>query len=68
MSKERRSHREDKKKPALTPKEKKAVRKSRKDSRNILGEHGVHWTLCGRQKSRPECYPHPWGLSGTVIT
>lgn len=41
MSKERRSHREDKKKPALTPKEKKAVRKSRKDSRNILGEHGV---------------------------
>jgi len=41
MSKERRSHREDKKKPALTLKEKKAARKSRKESRNILGEHGI---------------------------
>jgi hypothetical protein len=41
MSKERRSHREDKKKPAMTPKEKKAAKKSRKESRNILGEHGV---------------------------
>ena len=41
MSKERRSHREDKKKPAMTPKEKKAARKSRKESRNSLGEHGV---------------------------
>ena len=39
MSKERRSHREDKKKPAMTPKEKKAARKCRKESRNILGEH-----------------------------
>jgi hypothetical protein len=39
MSKERKSHREEKKKPAMTPKEKKAARKSRKESRNILGEH-----------------------------
>ena len=37
MSKERRSHKEDKKKPAMSPKEKKAARKSR----NSLGEHGV---------------------------
>jgi len=35
MSKERKSHREDKKKPVMTPKEKKAAKKSR----NILGEH-----------------------------
>jgi len=41
MSKERRSNREDKKKAVLTPKEKKAASKSRKESRNILGEHGV---------------------------
>jgi len=41
MSKERKSQREDKKKPAMTPKEKKAVRKSRKESRDSLGEHGV---------------------------
>ena len=40
MSKERRSSREDKKKPAMTPKEKKAARKSRKESRGGLGEHG----------------------------
>ena len=40
MSKERRSNREDKKKPAMTPKEKKAARKSRKESRDSLGEHG----------------------------
>ena len=39
MPKERRSHREDKKKPAMTPKEKKAANKSGKESRNILGEH-----------------------------
>jgi hypothetical protein len=39
MSKERKSHREEKKKPAMTPKEKKAARKSRKESRSILGEH-----------------------------
>jgi hypothetical protein len=39
MSKERKSHREDKKKPVMTPKEKKAAKKSRKESRNILGEH-----------------------------
>ena len=41
MSKERRSHKEDKKKPAMSPKEKKAARKSRKESRDLLGEHGV---------------------------
>jgi preprotein translocase subunit Sec63 len=41
MSKEHRSHREDKKKPAMSPKEKKAARKSRKESRDLLGEHGV---------------------------
>jgi hypothetical protein len=42
MSKERRSHREDKKKPAMTPKEKKAAKKSRKESRDFLGNHRVH--------------------------
>jgi len=41
MSKERKSHREDKKKATMTPKEKKAAKKSRKDSRGGLGEHGV---------------------------
>jgi len=39
MSKEHRSSREDKKKPAMTPKENKAARKSRKESRGSLGEH-----------------------------
>ncbi len=39
MSKERKSHREDKKKAIMTPKEKKAAKKSRKESRNTLGEH-----------------------------
>jgi len=37
MTKERRSQKEDKKQPALTPKEKKAAKKSRKESRNFLG-------------------------------
>jgi hypothetical protein len=41
MSKERRSHREDKKKPAMTPKEKKAAKKSKKESRDLLGEHRI---------------------------
>jgi hypothetical protein len=41
MSKERKSNREDKKKAVMTPKEKKAARKSRKESRGLLGEHGV---------------------------
>jgi len=36
MTKERKSNREDKKKPAMTPKEKKAARKSRKESRGSL--------------------------------
>ena len=39
MSKERKSNREDKKKAIMTPKEKKAAKKSRKESRNTLGEH-----------------------------
>ena len=37
MTKERRSNKEDKKKPALTPKEKKAAKRSRKESRDFLG-------------------------------
>ena len=41
MPKEKRSHREDKKKPAMTPKEKKAAKKSSKESTRLLGEHGV---------------------------
>jgi hypothetical protein len=36
MTKERSSQREDKKKPAMTPKEKKAAKKSKKESRNFL--------------------------------
>ena len=36
MTKERRSNREEKKKPVLTPKEKKAAKKSRKESRDSL--------------------------------
>jgi len=39
MSKERKSNREDKKKPVMTPKEKKAAKKTRKESRGGLGEH-----------------------------
>jgi hypothetical protein len=34
MSKEQKSNREDKKKPALSPKEKKAAKKSKKDSKS----------------------------------
>jgi hypothetical protein len=41
MSKERKSNREEKKEAVMTPKEKKAARKSRKESRSLLGEHGV---------------------------
>jgi len=41
MTKERSTHREDKKKPAMTPKEKKAAKKlkkeSRKESTDFLG-------------------------------
>ncbi len=36
MSKEQRSNKEDKKKPAMTPKEKKAAKKARKESRGFL--------------------------------
>ena len=41
MSKERRSYKEAKKKPAMTPKEKKAAKKSKKESRDTLGNHRV---------------------------
>ena len=34
MSKEQKSNKEDKKKPVLSPKEKKAVKKSKKDSKS----------------------------------
>jgi hypothetical protein len=34
MSREQKSNKEDKKKPALSPKEKKAVKKSKKDSKS----------------------------------
>ncbi len=37
MTKERSSHREDKKKPVMTPKEKKAAKKLKKESSDILG-------------------------------
>ena len=37
MSKGQHSNREMKKKPAMTPKEKKAAKKSRKESRDFLG-------------------------------
>jgi len=37
MTKERRTQKEDKKKPAMTPKEKKAAKRSRKESRDFLG-------------------------------
>jgi hypothetical protein len=37
MTKERKSNKEDKKKPAMTPKEKKTAKKSKKETRNILG-------------------------------
>jgi hypothetical protein len=37
MSKERRSQKEDKKKPTMTPKEKKAAKRSRKESTDFLG-------------------------------
>jgi hypothetical protein len=34
MSKEQKSNKEDKKKPAMSPKERKAAKKSKKDSKN----------------------------------
>ena len=37
MTKERKSNREDKTKPSLSPKEKKAAKKSKKKSRAFLG-------------------------------
>jgi len=42
MTKERKSNREEKKKPAMTPKEKKAAKKTRKESRNPLVSGIVH--------------------------
>lgn len=37
MSKEHKNKRDEKKKPAMTPKEKKTARQAKKDTRNILG-------------------------------
>lgn len=36
MSKEKKSNREDKKKPAMTPKEKKAAKRSKKESKGLM--------------------------------
>lgn len=41
MSKERNSRKEDRKKPLLTPKEKKAAKKTRKDTGGFLGNTGT---------------------------
>ncbi|MDD3618556.1 MAG: hypothetical protein RBR09_02700 [Desulfobulbaceae bacterium] len=38
MTKERKSNREQKKKPAMTPKEKKAAKRSKKEPKNILSD------------------------------
>jgi hypothetical protein len=38
MTKERKSNREQKKKPAMTPKEKKAAKKSKKEPKSLLSE------------------------------
>ena len=37
MTKERRSNKENKKKPAMTPKEKKAAKNTKKESGNFFG-------------------------------
>jgi hypothetical protein len=37
MSKEHKNKRDEKKKPAMSPKEKKAAKLARKDSKNVLG-------------------------------
>jgi hypothetical protein len=42
MSKEQRSNKEDKKKPAMTPKEKKAAKKARKETRGFPGTDRTH--------------------------
>jgi hypothetical protein len=39
MSKERKSVKADKKKPAMTPKEKKAAKRAKKDPKNVLGSN-----------------------------
>ena len=38
MSRERKSNKETKKKPGMTPKEKKAAKKAKKDERGRIGE------------------------------
>jgi hypothetical protein len=38
VSKEQRSKKETKKKPAMTPKEKKAAKKAKKDEKNRIGQ------------------------------
>jgi hypothetical protein len=42
MTKERKSNREGKKKPAMTSKEKKAAKRSKKDSKNFLAIDKTH--------------------------
>jgi hypothetical protein len=42
MTKERSSQREGKKKPAMTPKEKKAAKKAKKASRDLPGNDRIH--------------------------
>jgi hypothetical protein len=42
MTKERKSNREDKKKPAMTPKEKKAAKKSKKELKDFIGTDRRH--------------------------
>jgi hypothetical protein len=41
MTKEHRSNREDKKKPAMTPKERKAAKKRKKETRDFLGNDRI---------------------------
>ena len=42
MSKEKKSTKENKKKPLLTPKEKKAAKKSKKESKGFLANGSAH--------------------------
>lgn len=42
MSKEKKSTKENKKKPLLTPKEKKAAKKSKKESEGFLANDSAH--------------------------
>ena len=42
MTKEHKSNREEKTKPSMTPKEKKAAKKSKRESRPFLGIEKIH--------------------------